>query len=226
MSQPTRFPSGVSTAETGVYFNLPFPDPSRYIFEHYDFFNYVAGDWTVTKTDAGATQALSNGLGGQLLITNTAADDDLVSLQRTNRVYTLTAGKQTFFKTRFKVSDATQSDVLFGIVLNDTTPFAHTDGIVFRKDDGDAQIDFASTKNSVSSSATNIGTLVSDTFIELGFWFDGKNFHLYVDGIKKEIITSAIFCNDELLTQTMALQNGEAVAKTMTIDYITVAQER
>jgi thiazole synthase ThiGH ThiG subunit len=76
----------------------------------------------VTETQAGATQALTAGDGGLLLLTNTAADDDLVALQKTPAAFTLTAGKRAFFACKFKVSDAAQSDVAIGMQVIDTTP--------------------------------------------------------------------------------------------------------
>jgi len=46
-----------------------------------DFFTYAAGDWTVTETDAGATEALSDEVGGVLLLTNTATENDVLGMQ-------------------------------------------------------------------------------------------------------------------------------------------------
>lgn len=227
MADPTRFPSGVSTASNhGLPFELPYPDPAKYIYEFDDFHSYTAAQWTVTETQAGATQAAASGFGGWLLLTNSAADDDVISLQKAIKAYQLTAGKKTFFEVRFKTSDATQSDLLFGLVITDTTPLSHTDGIVFRKDDGDANIDFASVKNSAGEAETAIATLVSDTFMKLGFFYDGKDIHLYVNDVKVKIIRDAVIPDDELLHPTLHLQNGEAVAKTLTIDYFLAAQER
>lgn len=226
MENPTRLPDGVSTTTIGTLRNFPYPDPTKCIYEFDDFHSYTASNWTVTETDAGATEALTNGFGGWLLLTNTAADNDAIVMQKVIKEYQLTVGKRTFFEVRFKVSDATQSDILFGLVITDTTPLTHTDGVVFRKDDGDTNIDFASVKNSAGESELAIGTLVSDTFIKLGFYYDGHDFHLYINGAKVTTIPDAIIPDDELLHPTFLLQNGEGVAKTMTIDYFLVAQER
>lgn len=227
MADPTRFPSGVSTASHhGLPFELPYPDPAKYIYEFDDFHSFTAAAWTITETDAAATEAVASGFGGWLLITNTAADDDAVSLQKAIKEYQLTAGKKTFFEVRFKTSDATQTDILFGLVITDTSPLSHTDGIVFRKDDGDTNIDFASVKNSAGESELAVGVLANDTFIKLGFFYDGKDMHLYIDDVKVKIIRDAVIPDDELLHPTIHLQNGEAVAKTLTIDYFLAAQER
>ncbi len=226
MQDPTRFPDGVSTTVDGVFRDFPYPDPSKCIYEFNDFHSYVAGEWTVTETQAGATQALANGLGGWLVLTNSAADDDLVSLQKAIKSYQLTKGKRTFFEARFKVSEALQSEVGFGLMITDTDPLTFTDGIVLKKDDGDALVDFASLKDSAGSTATAIGTIASDTFTKWSFYYDGRDMHVYVGGKKVSIISSAVIPDDELLHPTFYVKNGEAVAKVLTIDYFMVAQER
>jgi hypothetical protein len=195
-----------------------------------DFDTYVAGDWTVTETDSGATQALTAGDGGLLLITNTAADNDLVALQKNPAAFTFTAGKKTFFRCRFKVSDATQSDLVFGLQVVDTTPLDVTDGIYFLKADGAATVDFICRKNAStgSTSAAAVATMANDTFIELGFYYDGQSKVAYeVNGsVLGSLDASSTYLPDTTCTVSFALQNGEAVAKTMTVDYVYVAKER
>jgi hypothetical protein len=206
------------------------PDPTLFHTYFNDFDTYVAGDWTVTETDSGATQALTAGDGGLLLITNTAANDDLVALQKNPAAFTFTAGKKTFFRCRFKVSDATQSDVVFGLQVVDTTPLDVTDGIYFLKADGAATVDFVCRKNAStgSTSASAVATLANDTFIELGFYYDGQSSVAYeVNGsVLGSLDASSTYLPDTTCTVSFALQNGEAVAKTMTVDYVYVAKER
>lgn len=226
MKTTTHLENGVGTVVAGPFKNYPFPYPMDYVTDFDDFITYTAAHWTVTETDAAATEATTDGKGGLLLITNTAADNDAVVMQRLGESFLFVAGKQTFFSARFKVSDATQSDILFGLVITDTTPLAHTDGVIFRKDDGDANIDFASVKNSVGSSAVAVGTLVDNTFTELAFYYDGKNCLLFKDGVLLSRVADLIIPDDEEVRVTLMLQNGEAVAKTMTVDWIFAAQER
>jgi hypothetical protein len=206
------------------------PDPTLFHTYFNDFDTYVAGDWTVTETDSGATQALTAGDGGLLLITNTAANDDLVALQKNPAAFTFTAGKKTFFRCRFKVSDATQSDVVFGLQVVDTTPLDVTDGIYFVKADGVATVNFICRKDAStgSTTASAVATLADDTFVELGFYYDGQSRVAYeVNGsVLGSLDASSTFLPDAICTVSFALQNGEAVAKTMTVDYVYVAKER
>jgi len=227
----TRFPYGLTNvSEVDLFADMVQPDPTLFHTYFNDFDTYVAGDWTVTETDAGATQALTAGDGGLLLITNTAADNDLVALQKNPAAFTFTAGKKTFFRCRFKVSDATQSDLVFGLQVVDTTPLDVTDGIYFLKADGAATVDFICRKNAStgSTSASAVATMANDTFIELGFYYDGQSKVAYeVNGsVLGSLDASSTYLPDTTCTVSFALQNGEAVAKTMTVDYVYVAKER
>ena len=227
----TRFPNGVTNAgDTALFADMAQLDPTLFHTFFDDFDNYTAGDWTVTETDAGATQALTAGDGGLLLITNTAADNDLVALQKNPAAFSFTAGKKLFFSARFKVSDATQSDLVFGLQVVDTTPLDVTDGVYFLKADGSTSVSVVCRKNATtgSTSAAGVATLADDTFITLGFAYDGEGKVAYaVNGaVVGSLDASSAFLPDANCTVSFALQNGEAVAKTMTVDYVFVAKQR
>jgi hypothetical protein len=206
---------------------------SRSTYHEYfnDFDSYTAGDWTITTTEAGAgdaTEAISNATNGVLLITNDAADNDADFFQFAKETWKFVSGKRLFFEVRFKTSDATQSDLVFGLQITDTSPLAVTDGIYFRKDDGDANIDFVVVKDSTATTQTAATTLSDDTWTTLTFHYDGSgsDIEIFKDGVS---IGASVLTNvpdDEELTISFGIQNGEAVAKTLSIDYIHVLQER
>ena len=110
----TNFPNGISTADRGTELErLILPDPTQAHVYFNDFTTYVAGDWTITTTEGGtgnASEALTNVAGGALLITNDDADNDSDEFQLAVESFKFASGKKSWFKTRFKVSDATQSD--------------------------------------------------------------------------------------------------------------------
>jgi len=227
----TRFPNGINTsAVSSLFANLPVPTGLDLHIYWNDFDTYTAGDWVVTETQAGATQALAAGDGGWLLLTNSAADDDLVALQKTPAAFTLTAGKQAWFTCRFKVSDATQSDIVFGMQVVDTTPLDVTDGIYFLKSDGAATVDFICRKNATtgSTSSSAIGTLANDTFARMSWYYDGisKVYCSFNGTVVASLDASSTYLPDTITTLSFALQNGEAVAKTLTCDYIGAWFER
>jgi hypothetical protein len=213
--------------EQSLFAELGQPAATLYHTYFEDFDYYTAADWTVTETQAGATQALTDGDGGLLLITNTAADNDLVSLQKVGESFRFASGKPLFFEARFKVSDATQSDVVIGLQITDTTPLDVTDGVFFIKADGAATVDFLVEKNNTATTASAVATMANDTYIRLGFYYDGISAVQYF--VNGSIAGSSVTTNlpdDEDMTITIAIQNGEAVAKTMTVDYVYVAKER
>jgi hypothetical protein len=207
-------------------------DPTQMHTFFNDFDEYHAGNWTVTETQAGATQALTNVDGGVLLLTNSAADDDLIALQKVGESFKFEAGKKLFFKARLAVSDATQSDFVVGLQITDTTPLAVTDGVYFRKDDGDANLDFVVIKDSTASTASAIATVVAATYITVGFYYNGVDEVVYAastNSLNPTVLgklATTNLPNDEELTVSFAIQNGEAVSKTMSVDYIFVAKER
>lgn len=238
---PTRYTSGVSTRKKGHPFGeFPAPDPFRNVEYFNDFVTYDSHadqlDWTVTETGS-ATQACSDGDGGLLLVTNASSDNDASFQQIPKEFITPAAGKKIWFTSRVKVSDATQSDFIVGLHVTDTSPLSATDGIYFQKDDGDTNLDFYCQKDSSSGQLANaaIATVADATFMKLDFYFDGYQFlYVYVDDVVKATqnllggSTPAVtdYLPDTDLSLGFGIQNGEAVAKTMTIDYVGVAKER
>jgi hypothetical protein len=227
MSTPTRFPQGVTNVSPGTALDrFPAPDPTRLHVWFDDFDKYTAGDWTVTAVGSG-TSAISNADNGVLVLTNAASDDDSRFLQWTKETFKFIAGKKLWFKARIQISDATQSDFVLGLQITDTTPLAVSDGVYFRKDDGDANLDFVVIKDSTATTVTAISTITAATWTELAFYYDGRStIRVYKDDnfIGSSVTTNLV--DDEELTISFGVQNGEAVAKNMSIDYILVAKER
>lgn len=212
---------------------LPVAQDPDYVVYFNDFLStadYAATDWTITTTEDGAgsaTEAIATDeLGGALLITNDDADDDADSLQMNEEVWKLSSGKRLWYKTRMKLSDATQSDLFVGLCITDTTPLVATDRIGFEKNDGDALLDALCELNSTETNTASVATAADDTYVELGFYWDGKNkVEYFVNDALVATHTSNI-PSDENLAVTIHLVNGEAAAKTATVDYIYVAMER
>ena len=209
----------------------PYPSDQTYYGYFNDFMTYNSGDWTITTTEAGtgsATEAVTSSAGGALLLTNAAGDNDLDFLQLKGEAFTLAAGKRAFFSSRFKVSDATQSDFVMGLHITDTSPLDVTDGIFFISADGAATVDLSVEKNNSATTASSIATMSNDTFITLSWFIDPNtsNVHYSVNNAEPLVLADTNLPNDEDLTISFGIQNGEAVAKTMTVDYINVMVER
>ncbi len=222
----TRFPNGISTDESkGLLGDYTSPDPTKAHTYFEDFDRYAAAEWTVTEVGV-ATQALGNEDGGTLVITNAAADDDSSFSNKVGESFLFVAGKKLFFKSRFKVSDATQSELVMGIQITDTTPLDVTDGVFFTKADGSASMTLEVEKDNTATSTT-AATLVDDTYVEAGFFYNGSDkIEVFIDGAIVGTSATTNLPDDEELTISFGITNGEAVAKIMTIDYIFVAKER
>lgn len=204
-----------------------------------DFHFYLATDWVITETGSG-TRAVGQIKDGVFVVTNAAADNDVNSLQLRSIAsgavaehWKFVSGKKLRFAARFKISDATQSDFVIGLHITATAPVATppTDGIFFRKDDGDRLIDFCVRKNDTASTATGelgrSGYMTDDTYTCLEFIYDGGSMiTAYQDGVPFGSCPLTNVPDDEELAVSFAHQNGTDAAKVLSMDYIGVWQER
>lgn len=228
----TRFPNGVTNCNKngGVLWNFGALDPTVYHQYMEDFDYYVAANYTITTVTSGSpTQALTNGNGGLLLITNTAGATDSTFLDKKGESFAITAGKQAFFKARFQVSDANLSAFVMGLQITDTTPLAVTDGIFFQKAASSTHLDFYCQKDATTGKKTtlDIAEVVSATNLSVGWYYDGGTvLNAYVNEVLAASFDPTGFLPDSTLTVSFGIQNGEAVAKTMTVDYTFAAFQR
>lgn len=256
MREPVRHENGVSDSRRVSPLGMfPFLDPTRFSTWYTDFHRSegvtasTANDWTISKTEAGSGDAavsLDDAAGGVLKIVNDTADDDRFFVQKLGEGFKWVAGKKMVVAGRFKLSDATETDFIFGLAITDTTPLDATDGIYFIKADGSTSLKATLTKNSSSSQLT-AATMANDTYVDVAIVYQGqlKSSEQTVGGITKHyefevwaknsdgdwyqvgsIDGTTNVCDDEELTITFGCQNGEASAKTHRYDYMLFAQER
>lgn len=234
-NQVTRFQNGVNNVNVSSIFNaLKTMDPTQYhtYFEDFDYYN--AADWTVTETQAGATQALANGDGGLILLTNSAADNDINQIQKVGQSFTFTLGKKLFFRAKLQVSDATQSDVVVGLQVanvdaSDLTTV--TDGMFFYKADDATAVSVYLRKNTTTGATTAVvtgGNMADATDIIFEAFYDGVDrlYYGYNGNVIGYLDASATYLPDTSLAPVIEVKNGAAAAKTATADYIFVAKER
>ena len=214
----------------------------EYPHEYFGYFNdfvnqndYLATDWTVTETGV-ATQILSTAaLGGTLVVTNAAADNDASYQQNDIEAWKFVAGKKLSFMARFKVLEVLQCDFVIGLQITDTTPLAVSDGVFFRCDDGDALLDAVICKDATETALAGVHTMVADTYVEVELYYDGRitnagaatgGFEVIVNGVNVGTLVLTNAPDDEELCISFGIMNGEAVANIMTLDYISVVQQR
>jgi hypothetical protein len=209
--------------------DLPRMDFVEYVNDFTRTGDYLATDWTITALQGTNTIAVdTDDPNGILLLTTGATENDGSGYQQKIEAWRLAANKAIEFEARFKMGDVTQSDFVLGLQVTDTTPFAVSDGVWFGSDDGDALLDFHSAKGSVQSDTAGIATLVDDTWIKVGFYWDGvdTNIQVFINDIRVGAVPFATYGPTTELCISIAFTTGEAVANTMLIDYIRVCQQR
>lgn len=186
------------------------------------------GAFTTTLVEGGAgetTVALKGGAeGGVLLITTDAADNDGANIQAKGEAFKPVTNP-LYFGCRFKISEATQSDFLFGLCITDTDLLGGmTDGIYFRKADASTTMSFVLEKNSTET-ATAYGTAIAaDTWYTLEFFFDGTNVDWYVDGVVQTRPATTNLPSDEFLTPSVHVLTGTTSSVTAEVDWIRAIQ--
>jgi hypothetical protein len=234
----TNFPGGFTNAQPdstmGEYVKADFSN----IHELLDDFDQVSTGtsgqrWLATKVGTTPTTVSASVDGGAILITNSAGATDSCFLQwmgsnagTVAETFSFEAGRRTWFKTRFKVSDATLSALVFGMQITDTTPLAVSDGVYFLKPSGAATLNFISAASSVLTTTSAVATLANDTWANFAFYYNGvDSINIFVNDVKvgRQDITTL---PSHTLALSFGIQNGEAVGKTMTMDYIYASEER
>ena len=228
----THFTSGVTNVSSTGTEGL-IKQPSRHKYHEYfnDFDAYLASDWTITTTEAGtgsATEALGDGDGGLLVVTNAAGDNDHDFFQLVKEGFKYEADKQLAFFARVKPSDAEAAAVVAGLQLTATTPLDVTDGIFFLLTDGSTTVQFIVEKNSSQSTLDLSTAAADDTFMTVGFVYNPKDqkFHVYQNNVLAGTVVNTNAPDDEELTVSFGIQNGAAAAKVLTVDYVHALKER
>ena len=203
-----------------------------------------------TSDSAGALLWTANGVGALVpvladlkdeqhgvLAINTAgtADDAYVTWRGHNEYIIPTVGKRIIFKARFNLREVTQSDMWFGIHDNASTVAGTiVDGFYFRKDDGDANLDFVYEAADTAVATTAILAMAADQDYTLAFEYlctaaGAGVLSVYIDGVvvagldNLRITTGA---PNALMTIGGAIKNGQGAAAIMDLDYMAVAVER
>lgn len=245
MSSSINPPLKANNFSPSPFRGMPIGDVERMCYYFNDFMinqDYAATDWVVTEQGT-ATQIMApQEANGALVLTNAAADNDSAELQQSNggstviESWTIETGRRVGMACRFKVDDADAVDFIIGLCITDTTLVdGMTDGIYFRIVDGAVDVTGVTEKGSTETVVTGLSTAADDTYVEVGFHFDGAGTVTWfkrspVTGDEDEwvVIGTSItnLPDDEELAISIAHQNGDASAGVATIDYIKVVQDR
>ena len=238
MSNPTRLYSGLSTAfPNEPLYSYPFPDPfhtgsnqftgsSTYV---NDFNTLIGTDYTVTGTSS--TFALTNGIGGQAVLTP-GGTTTASAAYKAGTFLQFVAGYRTWFVVRFKVS-AVSGNVAYYAGLRAGS--ATTDGLWFAKAAASTSINLVSTVNSTATTlVTGVATAVAGGWVEVGFYYDGTDLLCYSGTSSTDMApdarVSAVTIGSTGTTLTNALlspvfQITPVATETLTADFVLAAQE-
>ena len=187
--------------------------------------------WLASIVDAGVDNAeviaVEDGVvGGVLLCTTNNAINDENALQLNGEQFMLAASKKLWYETMVKMDDVTKADVLVGLHISDTEPFAAvTHGVYFRRLHTGNLI--AVTENAATETLVDTGILpVNLTFNRLGFYFNGAGYvFFYVDGVLVGESHTNIPAA-QTISPGYAVKTSEAVVHSLYLDYIKAAQLR
>ncbi len=192
-----------------------------------DFETGVLTPWTITTVEvAGAATEVTGS--SVLLVTNGTADNDSDQFQRADMLTNTIVGKDLYFQARVKVGTAAETELLIGLAVVDTTLIvsAPSDGFYFSTAATDADL-LATTRASSTGAGVSTSTdLEDDTWVTLGILFSGTSLFYYVDNVLKSTQTTNIPAVGAALVPSFAVRNGTIGAKTLSVDYIAIFQER
>jgi hypothetical protein len=230
--RPGNAPGGVSTDfEYGPLGAYPAQDPSK-VHEYWnDFDNYVTGEWTETLGSGTIAVATATVDGGALVLTTVTTSDDAFTGAQAKGAFLGAADKRLWFKTRLQVDDATETDVVAGLYVTDTSPVASApaDGVYFIKLDGGLTVDLRVSNGGTTTTLSGLASMANATMIELAFAYDpnAARVDAFVNGIRVGSAPATNFPAGDLLRPSLGVQNGSAVGtRALTVDYVLAAKER
>lgn len=218
----------VASAPLGaITFKAPIADPSFFGYAT-DFIEYDSNTWTITEVGSG-TDLSGDAVGGTLVVTNAAADNDRHAFQlgKTNgECFAFQAGKPLWFDARFKVDDVL-ADTMIGLYVTDTDPEGGVAaGVYYRRLTTATALNLVIENSSTETVVTTGFVMANDTYVNVGFYWDGARlFYTQNRGIVGEATVLTNLPSTELRL-SMLVQNGSAVARSMTVDWIACHQLR
>jgi hypothetical protein len=233
---PSHSRTGFSDAlPDTVMYDVGMQQPWSYQ-NYFDDFNiFTAAQWTVTETQAGATQLGASGDGGWYQTVNSAASGDYSTIQHgvagvSPVQFFIDANSDWGFVTRFKVDNvATGPICVLGLQAAVATPDTPVNGVYIITGALGA-ISFSMTKASATTTLATGALMAADTFAEVGFFYDASKsiVKVYKDGAQigeQSTLTNIPLISTGLGT-TISLKNATAAARTLTVDYVMAFKRR
>lgn len=219
-------------------------DPTLAFSYYNDFFTYTTGEEGLASTltnsgTSGVIAASGAAPTGVLQIEasdGSAADNDEAYVGSESTVWILGSGKDIWFESRVKFTEANTDDanIIVGLsslynanILQDAGggPAADYDGIVFFKVDGGTVWQAQCSQSTNQTILTDVQSRTSGSWTDLGFHVSSTGtVDYYINGIQVSTIDT------NLPTAAMGLlvgaKNGDTNLETLFVDYIKVVQLR
>ena len=238
MGSPTRFTYGVSTQPKGSFAgDYPLPDPfmtggtkGKEVYTYANDFVDLGNNASRVIVGTNSTFALTDGVNGLGILTP-GAGTTASAVHRAAASFQFIEGKKLWCVHRIKMSSVAGNTVFyFGLTKVSGGTLATTDRLVFSKAAASTSLNLVSTVNNTATTlVTGAATVANDTFITAGYYYDGKDLQVFVDGAlvaRVQDVTvgaSGTTLTNALLSPIFGMTpvSGE----TVTIDYAMVAQE-
>ena len=239
MGAPSRFLSGVATVDAQYPLgNYPFPDPFHtsgtanldVVSLANDFFTVGSTtlDWTITGTSS--TFAITDGVGGVALITP-GGTTTTTTVASVGGGFQFVAGQDFWYVCRIKMSAISSTKAFtFGLQKGSGATGSATDGLWFTKPASSTSLNLVSTVNSTATTlVTGVTTVAADTYVDVGFYFDGSDVLVYSsDALVARVSAATIGSTGTTLTNALLNISFNVVptaTDTLSIDYVLAAQE-
>lgn len=187
----------------------------------------TAQGWTVNQLTAG-TLTSGTTIGGWLNLNGTAGDGQGIQIQHSSISWLPAASKHLWFEARVQLTDADDQDWMVGLSATDTNVFSTdpTELIVFRGDDGDANVDFQVRTGGTGSAADTTVDTADGTAIRLGFYVNGAtSVTPYINGTAYTAVTTNIPTSAMRLTFANA-RGATTASAALAIDWFRILQLR
>ena len=210
--KPYRWIDGFGTTIRGFNFNGP----------HWPITTDNLTGCVTTLVEGGAGETTVAGaiaeVGGGLLITTDAAENDGANICMSGTGFQCVAGKPFYTGAKFKISSATESDFYFGLSVVTTGALGGvTDGVAFRKPDGSTTAVLVVEKNSTETTATALTVDTAYHIYEI-VW-DGTTIKFAIDGVFLTTPAQTNLPDDARLTPVLQYLTGTTAAITMTVEW-------
>lgn len=193
-------------------------------------------EFVATAKSSGTNVIIDYTYGKARLSGAATTDNSGSELQYDGESIALKTSKITIFTTSLIINEttstnaATESDIYAGICITDTDLIGgFTDGVFFRKDDGDTYLDCVIRRDSVDSVATAVTTLATgvDYNLEIVIIMSSTagtgTAYFYVNGAEVAKLTSTTmpYETEEYLTSSITFQTGDNTGtKYCDFDYV------